>query len=85
MSTRIETREVLAVAYPPRIKDRTFLRHAVVVDESGEAVSVLCRRVALDNLAHETTEDRDSPPTCPQCVRKLAKIRQAEPLHEGGR
>lgn len=73
---KIESREVLEVTLPRhRFRRHEWLRHAVEVDERGDAIRVLCDRVELDNLAHDCTENRNDPPTCRICLRKLNKLK----------
>lgn len=68
---KIETREVLAGAYVGHAK--RMLSHAVVVDDAGRDIQVLCARVELDNLADCYASDPAAEPTCQICRRKLAK------------
>ena len=86
MGTRIESREVLADAYTGPNKHgrrdervhggRRMLRHAVLVEELGEEgtrETLLCDRVSPHSLADEFAGDKTNPPTCPACIRAVAK------------
>jgi hypothetical protein len=73
----IETRDVLAGAYMAR-KPLSLLSHAVIVDEQGLAVQVLCGRVNLDSLADRYASDPAAPPTCKICQRRKAAMVTAE-------
>jgi len=69
---RVETRAVLAGAYVNR--DGATLTHAVEVDGDRWPTRVLCGRAKVDNLADEGAGDCFAAPTCPLCVKKLARL-----------
>jgi hypothetical protein len=77
----IETREVLAEAYRGLQKGRSMLSHAVMVDEAGREVRVVCNCVKLDSIADRHASDPGAVPTCPRCRRIISrqKIRTAVP------
>ena len=65
-------RAVLAGAY--RGKEKSFLTHAVFVDADGGEVTVVCKRVKLDNLVDcYGLKSQVEKPTCPTCLQKLAQ------------
>jgi hypothetical protein len=68
---RVETRAVLAAAYPggSRAKLDSTLTHAVEVDVAGNEIRVRCGRVKLANLADSGATDPLARPTCPRCAR----------------
>jgi len=69
----IQTRAVLAAAYKSKKLD-SCLTHSVLVDDSGNELSILCGKVKLDNLADMYSTDIDAAPTCIHCQKKLAKL-----------
>lgn len=70
---KIETREVLAVAYVQGATNRPMLTHAVLVDKHGNDVDVMCRRVKFENLAGRFACDPNDPVTCKACVVAVKK------------
>jgi hypothetical protein len=70
----METRAVLAGAYLRVRSWRSYLTHAVEVNEAGVEVKVLCDRVQLDSLADRCASDPTAPPTCPACLRRLGRL-----------
>jgi hypothetical protein len=81
MKLRVETREVLADAYPGRDPqarpERRMLTHAAVVNADGLALEVFCRRVDVNSLAGVASGvDRHSVPTCRVCAAALRKLRK---------
>lgn len=70
----IETREVLAGAYPNtrRSEGRSMLSHACVVAKPGdEVLIVLCGRVMPGSMADVYASDASAMPTCKTCRAKL--------------
>lgn len=73
MSNAVQTRAVLADAYPAKHRG-ALLTHSVLVDAAGLELKVLCGRVQLDSLADEMATDRTAAPTCQTCRRKLETV-----------
>jgi len=67
----IETRAVLADAYPRGRRPPSLLTHAVEVTPEGDVARVLCGRVTVDHLADSCASDPAADPTCPRCRRAL--------------
>lgn len=68
----IQTREILAAAYKGRrVSQRVLLSHAVMLDNVGRPLRVLCGRVQLHSLADEWASEPTLPPTCPRCLAAL--------------
>jgi hypothetical protein len=67
-----ETRNVLAAAYTAR-NPHSMLSHSVEVDDAGDDVRVLCRRVKLESAVCDDVA-ADAVPTCPVCAARLAKL-----------
>lgn len=79
MKFHIETRQVVPAAYGNwTARNRQMLTHAATVSEFGDVASVLCRRVSVDNLDDRAASDPSAEPTCPQCQRAVAKIKQRQ-------
>jgi len=78
----LEAREVLAGAYLRR-EDETFLVHAIVIDEEGDLLRLLCRRVRPDSLCDAGSlggRERDLRlVTCPYCLRGIRRWQAAHP------
>jgi hypothetical protein len=79
---RVETRAVLAGAYPGRRIERgkqPMLTHSLVSDELSGKEHVLCGRVLVDSLADPYAGDPQEPPTCPRCLVKDNRFPRAHP------
>jgi hypothetical protein len=78
---RYETREVLADAYVPARTQREaritkMHTHTAAIGDDGRATPI-CNRVQAENLADAGSldaADRDAPPTCPACQRRLRAL-----------
>jgi hypothetical protein len=78
---RYETREVLADAYVPARTQRDaritkMHTHTAAIADDGSATPI-CGRVQADNLADAgslTRTEREEPPTCPACQRRLRTL-----------
>jgi len=77
---RLETRGVLAGAYRGRGEERTTHTHAVVVDDEGRDVRVLCPQ-PLDHIVDSCSDPQGShdAPTCPRCLPRWQRLRGHTP------
>jgi hypothetical protein len=73
---------VLAGAYGNFSKGKPMLRHAVLVDEDGNLIRVLCNKVNLDSLADIHAGNPMDAPTCETCKRRLGRILWEEAAEE---
>lgn len=88
---KFETRTVLAAAYEGGVRRRSFasdaakvkparmLTHTVEVDDSEQAVRVLCNRVDLESICDQPPWEGDysTPPTCERCKAKDPRQRSS--------
>ena len=77
MPTHYETRQVLAGAYRTGLKGHALLSHVAEVQEDGNVLRVLCGRVQIDSLADPCAGDPNDDPTCPVCLKQMARMTRA--------
>lgn len=76
----VAVRGVLAGAYLNRnVRDDQVTRsHVIIVDAEGWEVEekTLCRRILTERLA-DMCAPHDGPPTCPECLARVARLKVA--------
>lgn len=71
-----QARGLLGGCYRGHQEERATLNHAMQVDAAGDEIGekTLCRKVTAEKLVDVYGMDADAEVTCPECLRRLAKM-----------